>query len=124
MVHHELPAMKELCPEFSEVKDTVIRSANYIKTCPLKNKLFAEKCKEMGAQYQSLLLYCNSHWLSRGNIVACVYNLRVAAALFLEEENLVHAEHFIYKLAHLSDILLEVQYSEPKYCKGTILTLS
>jgi hypothetical protein len=36
--------------------------------------------------------------------VACVYNLQVAAALFLEEENLVHAEHFISKLAHLSDI--------------------
>jgi hypothetical protein len=37
--------------------------------------------------------------------VACVYNLQVAAgALFLEKENLVHAEHFISKLAHLSDI--------------------
>jgi hypothetical protein len=61
----------------------------------------------MGAQYQSLLFYCNSRWLS-GNVVACVYNLRVAvvaaAALFLEEENLVHAEHSISKLAHLNDI--------------------
>jgi hypothetical protein len=36
--------------------------------------------------------------------VACVYNLRVAAALLLEEENLVHAEHFISKLAHSGDI--------------------
>jgi hypothetical protein len=36
--------------------------------------------------------------------VACVYNLRLAAALFLKGENLVHAEHFISKLAHLSDI--------------------
>jgi hypothetical protein len=60
-------------------------------------------CEEMGAQYQSLLFYSNSRWLSRGN-VACVYNLRVAAALFLEEENLVHAEHFISKLVHSSDI--------------------
>jgi hypothetical protein len=70
----------------------------------------------MGAQYQSLLFYCNSHWLSRGN-VACVYNLWVAAALFLEEENLVDAEHFISKLVHLSDIFLEVQYIEPKYAR-------
>jgi hypothetical protein len=75
---------------------------SYIKTYPVKNRLFAESCKEMGAQYQSLLFYSNSRWLSRGN-VACVYNLRVAAAaaLFLEDENLVHAEHFISKLAHL-----------------------
>jgi hypothetical protein len=49
--------------------------------------------------------------------VACVYNLQVAAALFLEEENLVHAEHFISKLAHLSDIFLEVQYIGPKYAR-------
>jgi hypothetical protein len=54
-------------------------------------------CEEM-----ALPFYSNSR-LSRGN-VACVYKLRVVAALFLEEENLVHAEHFLSKLAHLSDI--------------------
>jgi hypothetical protein len=95
--------MKELCPELSEVMDTVIRSVNYIKTYPLKSRRFAEMCEEMGAQYQSLLFHSNSHWLSRGN-VACVYNLRVAAALFSEKETLVHAEHFISKLVHLSGI--------------------
>jgi hypothetical protein len=94
--------------------DTVIRSVNYIKTCPLKNRLFSELCKEMGAQYQSLLFYCNSCWLSRGNVVACVYNLLVAAALFLGKA----------KLAHLSYIFWEVQYHWTQVCKGTILTLS
>jgi hypothetical protein len=49
--------------------------------------------------------------------IACVYNLRVEAALFLEEENLVQAEHFIYKLAHLSDIFIEIHYIEPKYAR-------
>jgi hypothetical protein len=57
------------------------------------------------AQYQSLLFHCISRWLLRGNFVACVYNLQVAAAaLFLEEKKLVHAEHFISTLAHLSNI--------------------
>jgi hypothetical protein len=87
IIHYESLVMKELCPEMSEVMDTVIRSVNYIKTCSLKSRLFAEICMEIGVQYQSLLFYSNSHWLSRGNAVACVYNLRVAAALFLEEEN-------------------------------------
>jgi hypothetical protein len=59
MIHRESPAMKKLCPELSEVLDTVIRSVNYIKTCPLKAN-FVELCMEMGAQYQSLLFYCNS----------------------------------------------------------------
>jgi hypothetical protein len=98
MIHYESLVMKALCPELSEVMDTVIRSVNYIMTCPLKSRLFAAMCEEMRAQYQSLLFYSNSHWLSRANAVACVYNLRVAAAaaLFLEGENLVHAEHLFY----------------------------
>jgi hypothetical protein len=36
--------------------------------------------------------------------VACVYNLREEVALFLKEDNLVHAEHFVSKLVHFSDI--------------------
>jgi hypothetical protein len=64
-IHYESLVMKELCPELSRVLDTVIRSVNYIKTCPLKSTLFAEMCEEMGAQYHSFLLYSISHWLSR-----------------------------------------------------------
>jgi hypothetical protein len=36
MIPYESLVMKELCPELSEVMDTMIRSVNYIKTCPLK----------------------------------------------------------------------------------------
>jgi hypothetical protein len=63
----------------------------------------------MGAQYRSLLFYCNSRWLPRGHVVARVYNLREGVALFLQEENLVRPEHFrneyfVSKLVCLSDI--------------------
>jgi hypothetical protein len=37
MIHHESPAMKELYPELSKEMDTVSRSVNHIKTCPLKS---------------------------------------------------------------------------------------
>jgi hypothetical protein len=37
--------------------------------------------------------------------VAHVYNLQEEVALFLEERNLVHAEHFVSKLAYISDII-------------------
>jgi hypothetical protein len=63
----------------------------------------------MGAQYKSLLFYCNSRWLSKGNVVARVYDLREESALFLEEKNQEIAEYFrsetfLLKLAYLSDI--------------------
>jgi hypothetical protein len=87
MVHGESLATKELCPELSEMMAAVIRNINYIKIRPLKSRLFAEFCEEMGAQYQSLPFYCNSRWPSRGNIVVRVRNLRAGVALFSEEEN-------------------------------------
>jgi hypothetical protein len=87
MIHRESLAIKELCPELKEVLNVVIKSVNYIKTQPLKSILFAQICEEMEAQYKLLLFYCNSRWLSRGNIVARVYDLREELALFLEEEN-------------------------------------
>jgi hypothetical protein len=64
MIHRESLAMKELCPELNEVWNVVIKSVHYIKTRPLKSRLFAQICEEMGAQYTSLLFYCNSCWLS------------------------------------------------------------
>jgi hypothetical protein len=115
MIHRDFLAVKELCPELSEVMNTVIKTVNYIKTAPLKSRLFAELCKEIGTEYQLLLFYCNSRWLSRGNVVACVYSVRGIAALFLGEENLVHAEHFVSKLAYLSDIFEKSNYIGHKY---------
>jgi hypothetical protein len=66
----------------------------------------------MGAQYQSLLFYCISRWLSREN-VARVYNLQGEAVLFLEEKNVVHAEQFVSKLVYFSDIFEEFNTQNP-----------
>jgi hypothetical protein len=91
MIYRESLATKELCPELNEVLNMVIKSVNYIKTRPLKSRIFVQICEEMGAQYKSLLFYCNSCWLSRGNVVVLVYDLR---DLFVEEENQETAEYF------------------------------
>jgi hypothetical protein len=75
MIHRKSRTMKEFCSELSEVMGTVIKTGKYIKIGPLESRLFAELCKEIGAQYQSLLFYCNSHWQQRGKVVARVYKL-------------------------------------------------
>jgi hypothetical protein len=94
MIHRETLATKELCPELNEVLNVVIKSVYYIKTRPLKSRLFAQVCEEIRAQYKALLFYSNSRWLSRRNAVARVYDLREDLALFLEEENQEIAEYF------------------------------
>jgi hypothetical protein len=89
-------------PRTEEVMDTVMKTVNCIKTRPLKSRLFAELCKEMGAQYRPLLFYCNSRWLSREKVVARVYSLREGLSLFLQEENLLYAGHFTVNVLFLS----------------------
>jgi hypothetical protein len=47
MINRESLAMMELCPKLGEVKVTVIKTVNYIKTRPLKSRLFVELCEEI-----------------------------------------------------------------------------
>jgi hypothetical protein len=72
--HIVITTMKELCQELSEVIDTMIRTVDYIRTHPLKNRLFTELRKGMCEQYLSLLFHCSSCRLSGGKL-AWVSNL-------------------------------------------------
>jgi hypothetical protein len=58
-----------------------------MKTRILKYSTFAELFDEMGTQTQSVLFYCDPR-------CPHVYNFRREEALFLEKDNLVHADHF------------------------------
>lgn len=63
----------------------------------------------MGAEHTSLIYYCNSRWLSKGNILVRVYELRNEFYMYLHTEshndaqNFINSE-FIIKLAYLCDI--------------------
>jgi hypothetical protein len=105
-----------IMPRTEEVMGTLIETVNYIKTCPLKSWLFAEWCKEMGTQYQSVLYYCNSHWLSREKFFAPVYNLREGVACFYEDENMLNISQwtFCFLISILEWYFWEVQIFEPK----------
>ncbi|CAN7992093.1 unnamed protein product [Ixodes hexagonus] len=87
----------------------VIGTVNYVKMRPLKARLFAALCKEIGAEHKALLFYCGSRLLSRGNVVKRVFDLRQELAFFLHEEKHPYAhefddERFLMVLTYLSDI--------------------
>jgi hypothetical protein len=90
VIHRESLTTNELYAELSKVLDIETKTRKYTRTRPLEIRLFAELCEETGAEYQFLLFYCNSRWLSAGKVVARVYNLR-EVALFLDDENVVYA---------------------------------
>lgn len=110
IIHREALASRQLSPSLNEVLTDVVSVVNFIKTRPLKARLFSALCGEMGADHTAVLFHSEARWLSRGKVLSRVFELRGEIRAFLEEEHMNDAaakftnEDFLLKLAYLSDI--------------------
>ncbi len=109
MIHRQALASKDLSPILDQILQTTITVVNFIKTRPLKARLFAKLYDEMGADFTSLLFYCESRWLSHGNVLKQVFELRMELLQYLTRENHPSAQlfsntDFLLKPAYLTDI--------------------
>ena len=62
--------------ELNNVLYEVVKVVNYVKANALKTRLFASLCDQMGADHIKLLLHPEVRWLSRGNVLSRVFELR------------------------------------------------
>ncbi|KAL2102327.1 hypothetical protein ACEWY4_001495 [Coilia grayii] len=109
MLHREALVAKRIDDELNQVLQDTIQAVNFIKTRPLKHRLFALLCNEMEARFHGLLLHSNVRWLSRGAVLNRVYEMRAEIAEFLSSEKHQLAGRFtdaawLLKLAYLADI--------------------
>ena len=109
-LHREALVGKTLGSDLKEVLNKVVKMVNYIKSRPLKSRLFAKLCKEMGANYANLLLHTEVRWLSRGKALSRVYELKDEMLSFFRLEKqeefceLLCDYNWVSKLAYLVDI--------------------
>ena len=75
-LHRHQLATKGMPPELGNVLDDVIKIVNFVKSRPLKARIFSVICKEMGSIHCNLLLHTSVRWLSRGKVLARVFELR------------------------------------------------
>ena len=82
---------------------------NFIKSRPLKCRLFEQICIGMDSQHKRLLLHTEVSRLSRGKVLCCVHELREELLSFFEEMNhkvfseYLKSDSWISRLAYLVD---------------------
>jgi hypothetical protein len=76
---------KHLRPKIEKGLQIGVNIVNYVKTRPLKARIFARSCKEMGAEHTSLIFYCERKWLSWKDILKWTFVLCSDLCQYLTE---------------------------------------
>ena len=111
-LHRETLVTKYLPSELKIVLEQCVKMVNYIKSRPLKSRLFSQLCQAMEAKHESLLLHTEVRWLSRGKVLSRVLELKDEMKMFFKQEknyefvHLLEDEIWCTKLAYLSDIFV------------------
>ena len=110
MIHRQALAAKTLPESLQNVLDIVIKTVNFVKNSALNTRLFRKLCSEMNAENLNLLYYTRFRWLSKGNTLARVFELREELQEFLNRQGKYELESFykdntfIFQLSYLVDI--------------------
>ena len=110
MIHKAALVSKTIPKRLHEHMSVVIKVVNYVKSSALNTRLFSKLCKDMDADHTALLYHTQVRWLSKGNMLSRIFELREEVKLFLvakQKHNLLLAfggDGFSTYLAYLADI--------------------
>lgn len=76
VIHREMLASQKMSQERNTVLNDAVKVIYHIKVHTLNSCLFEQLCKEMNREHRRLLLYTEIRWLSRGRLLARVFELR------------------------------------------------
>ncbi|XP_076799889.1 protein FAM200C-like [Clavelina lepadiformis] len=110
VIHREALASRTLSAAMKNKLAIIIQAVNFVKTSGVNTRLFAKLCKDMDSEHETLLFHTSVRWLSKGNMLARVYEMRDELQLFLEanrQQDLLlpfSSGGFQLALAYLADI--------------------
>ena len=75
-IHWEALASKTLPCGLQDVLKVTIKIVNFVKHSALHSRLFRKLWEDMGSEHINLLYYTKFRWLSKGNVLSRVFELR------------------------------------------------
>ena len=87
IIHQEVLASKVTHLDMTGLMSTVVKIINFVLARGLNHRQFRSLLKEMNAQYQDLVYFCEVRWLSRGAMLQQFYDLRNKIVTFLKQKN-------------------------------------
>ncbi|XP_068247939.1 zinc finger BED domain-containing protein 5-like [Palaemon carinicauda] len=108
-LHREALVAKTISNDLKSVLEKVVKIVDFIKSRPLKSRLFTKLCEELEAKHLKLLLHTEARWLSRGKVLSRVCELKEEMLAFftLEQEefcDLLADDTWCAKLSYFADI--------------------
>ena len=87
----------------------VIKVVYYVKSSALNTRLFSKLCKDMDADYIALLYQTQVRWLSKGNMLFHIFELKEVKLFLVAKEKhdlllVFSGDGFSTYLAYLADI--------------------
>ncbi len=76
MIHRFALAPKTLPGELCKILEAVVKCVNFVKAEALNSRFFQNLCRDMDSEHEALLYYSKMRWLSKGNYVNRVFQLR------------------------------------------------
>ena len=67
LIHREALASQQLSSDLNKALERVVEIVNFIKTRPLKARLFQNLCDK---SEPNTIIYCNLRWLSKGKVLS------------------------------------------------------
>ena len=86
-IHRYALASKTLPAQLKDVLNSVVKIVNFIKAGGLSSRQFKQLCKDMNSTHETLLFHTAVRWLSKGNVLNRVYEMKDEIQGFLEFKN-------------------------------------
>ncbi|GBN44303.1 Zinc finger BED domain-containing protein 5 [Araneus ventricosus] len=82
-IHRQSLATKPLPDSLKEILNQSVKVVNFIKANSTNTLLFKSSYGDMGSLHTTLLLHTEVRWLSRGNVLTSLFELRHEVLIFL-----------------------------------------